>query len=248
MARRRFRGGAPLHSSVSAVVYPLAGAILLFPGLAAWLSLVRQVRNVSLSWSGWAPFLAGVGAYVLVHALFRRPMTLYVFGHELTHAAAACLSGYKVQSLFVSDKGGEVRLSDSNIVVALAPYCVPIYTAGVLALYALVRYYAPSVGTPLWVGVGLGFTLAFHVALTVHALGQNQPDLRQAGVFFSLVVITLTNAVVLLLVIKALFPSHVSLETFADHWGTHTRGLAKGVWHGVRDLWEWGGALTERWR
>ena len=248
MARRRFRGGPSAVASVSATVYPLAGVALLLPGLAAWLTLVQRVRALSVTWSGWAPFLSGAAGYALVHAVFRRPMTLYVFGHELTHALAACCSGYKVQSLDVSGKGGEVRLSDSNIVVALAPYCVPIYTAGVLALHALVRHYAPSVGTPIWVGVGLGFTLAFHAALTFHALAQNQPDLRQAGVFFSLVVIALTNAVVLILVIKALFPSQVALESAAGDWGTHTRVLAQGVWRGLGDLWHWGGALADRWR
>ncbi|MBK6881005.1 MAG: hypothetical protein IPN65_03080 [Elusimicrobia bacterium] len=225
MARRqRFRKKSPLPRFLSAraVVYPALGLLLAVPTVGAWVALARQVRAVAPLWMDALPFLAGAGLYLLLQWVFRRPMTLYVFGHELTHAVAAAFSGYKVKSLFVSDKGGEVRLSGSNVAVALAPYCVPIYAVGVLGLYALVRRYADLAAPPLWVGAGLGFTLAFHAALTVHALRQDQPDLRQAGRFFSLVLIALANALVLALVAKALFPRAVSLAAFRDAWALNT--------------------------
>lgn len=218
--RQRFRKkrSALPRISLRATVYPVLGAALLIPTLAAWIALARQVRAAAASWMDAVPFLGGAAIYFLLQWVFRRPMTLYVLGHELTHAVAAAFSGYKVKSLFVSDKGGEVRLSGSNVAVALAPYCVPIYAVAVLGLYALIRRYADLPSPPLWVGGGLGFTLAFHAALTAHALRQDQPDLRQGGRFFSLVLIALANALVLVLVAKALFPRAVSLAAYRDAW------------------------------
>jgi len=218
--RQRFRKkrSALPRISLRATVYPVLGAALLIPTLAAWIALARQVRAAAASWMDAVPFLGGAAIYFLLQWVFRRPMTLYVLGHELTHAVAAAFSGYKVKSLFVSDKGGEVRLSGSNVAVALAPYCVPLYAVAVLGLYALIRRYADLPSPPLWVGGGLGFTLAFHAALTAHALRQDQPDLRQGGRFFSLVLIALANALVLVLVAKALFPRAVSLAAYRDAW------------------------------
>lgn len=218
--RQRFRKKRSALSPLSlrATVYPVVGAVLLIPTAAAWIALARQVRAVAALWMDAVPFLGGAALYFVLQWVFRRPMTLYVFGHELTHAVAAAFSGYKVKSLFVSDKGGEVRLSGSNVAVALAPYCVPLYAVAVLGLYALIRRYADLPSPPLWVGAGLGFTLAFHAALTTHALRQDQPDLRQGGRFFSLVLIALANALVLALVAKALFPRAVSLAAYKDAW------------------------------
>lgn len=68
---------------------------------------------------------------------------------------------YKVKSLFVSEKGGEVELSDSNVFVALAPNRVPLYTAMVLLAYGLVRQYAALSHPPLWVGFGSDLRFSF---------------------------------------------------------------------------------------
>ncbi|MBL0058380.1 MAG: hypothetical protein IPP35_04585 [Elusimicrobia bacterium] len=214
-------------------LYPALGLALAGPALGAWIGLARVGRALPFEGPVLFPVLAGAAVYALLHLIFRKPMTLYVFGHELTHAAAALLSGYKVKSLFVSEKGGEVELSDTNAFVALAPYCVPAYTIAVLLAYGLVRRYAPLAAPPLWVGFGIGLTLAFHLALTVHALRQNQPDLRHAGTFFSLVLIVLSNGLVLAFVLKALFPSIVELSSFFGAWVGDTRLLFERTWEGL---------------
>lgn len=239
--RQRFRKkrSALPRISLRAAAYPALGAALLIPALAAWIALARQVRAVAALWMDAVPFLAGAAVYFLLQWAFRRPMTLYVFGHELTHAVAAAFSGYKVKSLFVSDKGGEVRLSGSNVVVALAPYCVPIYALAVLGLYALVQRYADLPSPPLWVGAGLGFTLAFHAALTAHALRQDQPDLRHGGRFFSLVLIALANALVLALAAKALFPRAVSLAAYKDAWVLSALLLADRAGGALAGVFRW---------
>ncbi len=188
---------------------------LLIPTAGGWISLARVFPGLPPGWKPWAPLAAGAALYALVHWAFRRPLGLYVFGHELTHAAAALLSGYKVKSLFISGKGGEVELSDTNVAVALAPYCVPIYTLGVVLLYLFVDYYAAFSSPPPWVGAAVGFTYAFHAALTVHALRERQPDLKHAGVIFSLSAILFSNTLVLAGILKLLFPAEVSFPGWA---------------------------------
>lgn len=217
MKRARFRGKSSRKIfPASRWIYPSLGLVLAGPALGVWIGLTRVFRSLPMNGPVVYSILGGAGTYLFFHLLFRKPLTVYVFGHELTHAAAALLSGYKVRSLFVSEKGGEVELSDSNVIVALAPYCVPLYTVMVLLAYALVRQYAALSQPPLWVGFGVGFTLVFHGALTFHSLCQNQPDLRHAGTFFSLVLIFLMNGLALLLVLKVLFPSSVNV---GHYWG-----------------------------
>ena len=233
MSKARFRGKSSRKIvRFSRLLYPLLGLVLAVPTVSVWLGLFRLIRSLPFYPSVAYSTLVGAATYLLLHFLFRKPMTAYVFGHELTHAAAALLSGYKVKSLYVSEKGGEVELSDSNVFVALAPYCVPLYTLLVLLAYGLVRQYAALPSPPLWVGFGIGLTLTFHGALTIHSLRQGQPDLRHGGTFFSLVMIVFSNGLALALVLKTLFSSHVHLTEFFLHGGADTRILLERVWEG----------------
>ncbi|HRY28611.1 MAG TPA: hypothetical protein P5079_01090 [Elusimicrobiota bacterium] len=185
------------------------------------------------------PVLAGAGGYVLLHLLFQKPMRLYVFGHELTHALAAWLSGFRVKSMKVSAKGGEVSLSDSNLLVALSPYCVPFYTLTALGLFEVSRRFVGFAVPPFWYAFTIGLTFSFHAALTGHALLQNQPDLRYAGTFFSLVLILFSNVLVFVLLLKILFPANVPLKPLAAHFVSATliildRLAQFAVWAGVK--------------
>src|SRR5437868_1637234 len=65
-------------------------------------------------------FFCGFFAYFLFQWIFFRPLRTYVFGHELTHAVAAWMSGAKVTRFKVGKKGGSVTVSKSNLFVALA--------------------------------------------------------------------------------------------------------------------------------
>ncbi len=246
MSTARFRGKSSRKTfHFSRYVYPTLGLALAVPAVSVWVGLVRLVRSLPFVPAVAFPVLAGAATYLLLHFVFRKPMTAYVFGHEVTHAAAALLSGYKVKSLFVSEKGGEVELSDSNVFVALAPYCVPLYTLAVVLAYGLVRQYAALSAPPLWVGFGIGLTLTFHGALTIHSLRQDQPDLRHAGTFFSLVMIVFSNGLALLLVLKTLYMANVHLMDFFEHGLADTRILFERAWEGL--VWARQGA-DDLWR
>jgi FtsH-binding integral membrane protein len=228
MSRARFRGRSRSGGMFSRAVYPLLAVGLVLPTAGVWWGAFRLAKTLPIS--AFVPLFVGAGAYVVFHLLFRRPMTAYVLGHELTHAAAALLSGYKVKSLFVSEKGGEVHLSNSNVAVALAPYCWPLYTSMVLLANGLVQHYADLSTPPVWAAVGVGLTLAFHAALTVHALNQDQPDLRHGGRIFSLVTIAFCNGLFLVVVMKCLFPNAIALGAFLTTWMADTRVFLDVLW------------------
>lgn len=181
----------------------------------------RSLGRVFLDAASTFPFLAGAGAAALGRvagdlgprwfgALQRR---LYVFGHEFTHAAAAWGSGAKVLGFKAGEHSGHVDLSHSNALVALAPYCIPIYALLAVLGWRLVLIARPGADVPGFFPFLMGLTLAFHLIATLDALWDaRQPDLKDAGgVIFSLAWIGATNAVMVMLLLKALFPRLVPL-------------------------------------
>lgn len=192
--------------------------------------------------SGWdsrldalAFIVLGAAAYVVFERLFSRPMRTYVFGHELTHALASMMMGGKVHSFHVSQKGGSVSLSKSNFFVALAPYCLPIYTFFVLLAYAALKYWLPLENYHSFYLGAVGFSLAFHGSLTVYAIRQEQPDIKQTGTFFSFIFIALVNLWVLVFLSKALFWDGFSVKVF--FWDALRTQVGIWKWIGLR-IWD----------
>jgi len=157
---------------------------------------------------------SGAFAYAVMEIIFEKPMLTYVFGHELTHALASLAMGGKVHSFKVSKKGGSVSLSKTNFFVALAPYCLPIYTIFTLLIYWVFRKFSPFPYLDTIFLVTIGFTLTFHGSLTFHAIRQRQPDLKKTGNFFSLVFITLTNCWLLAGLSKIIFLEQFPVQKF----------------------------------
>lgn len=163
--------------------------------------------------------------------MFFRPIRTYVFGHELTHALAAWMTGGKVKHFHVSKKGGSVTVSKTNFFVALAPYMVPIYTLLLLGTFFAVNYFYPirAYWRPfLWV---LGASIGFHMALTGYALRMDQPDLKASGKFLSGVIIYLGNTASIVFLLGVLFPRTVSWSHFARLSGQQTVVALRQVGH-----------------
>jgi hypothetical protein len=213
--------------------FPILGFLLLPCLVGAALASWTVLRGFTGRWESLWPLLAGAGAYAAIEFIFSKPLGMYVFGHELTHALAALFSGIRVKSFSASPGGGEVILSGTNVWVALAPYCLPIYTFFVVGIFQIVQHYAALKVFPLWFPSLVGFTFAFHISLTIHALLQQQPDLRYAGPFFSLILILLANCFVLVLLMKVLYPAQVSYKFFLKSAGSETLHLFAGAWQGA---------------
>ncbi len=214
-------------------------AILLLPAcygvtLGLW-GILERFKDVP---EGSFYFLAGMASYFAFQWVFFRPIRTYVFGHELSHALAAWMTGAKVKHFHVSKKGGSVTVSKSNVLVALAPYILPLYALIVMGIYFGAIHFYPLLRS-CWRGFlwFLGGTLGFHMALTAYALKMDQPDLKAAGKFLSAVLIYLGNTLSIVLLLGILFPQTVSWGRFARVSGRGALVAVKQVGKGTQVVW-----------
>jgi hypothetical protein len=193
----------------------LIGAFLLLPNLLATLVFLNHLARFTFSTPTQLAMVTGAGVYFVMHLLLWKPIFMHVMGHELTHAFWAVVLGGKIKSLLVSREGGQVTLSKTNFFIALAPYFFPLYTFLILPIYfvAAAKFY------PV-LSFFIGFSLAFHFALTVHSLKDQQSDIAQVGTFFSLSFVYLMNVIVLVIVLAVVTPEVIGLgEFFKEMWG-----------------------------
>ncbi len=139
-------------------------------------------------------FFSGAGIYLLLHIFLHRPITTYVFAHELTHSLWARLTGQKVKRVTIDKKSGQTITVGSNFLVRLAPYCIPFYTLALIVIWVVLQFIFPRMGrfVDLLYG-GIGFTYAFHVLMTLHFLKVGQSDLHAEGYCFAVAVILAAN-------------------------------------------------------
>ena len=180
-------------------------AILLLPVCAgAAMALGAVLRISGGADTTWIPFLGGVACWCVIFFLLPKPMWIYVFGHELTHALWAWLFGGRLKKMKVSSKGGHVVVTKTNFLITLAPYFFPLYAVIVIAVFAMGHWIWGWEGLFVYFNLLLGAAYAFHVTLTIHALQTQQSDITSQGYLFSGVVIFLGNVSILLLGIPLL--------------------------------------------
>lgn len=224
----------------------LLGVVLLpLSGSLAW-AAARALAGVATGSAAAAPFLAGIGLTAAAWLLARHVLEpagaagwalkasrwAYVAGHELTHALAAWASGGKVFAIHVEEKGGHVDLSESSVLVALAPYCVPFHALLVVAGYRALVWMRPGAQAEALFLLLMGAALAFHALMTWETLTQvRQPDLDAAGgALFSLSLIGIANGLVVLVLLKVLFPEAVSLAAAVKGAGLGAWRFWTGAW------------------
>ncbi|MGN6641990.1 MAG: hypothetical protein ACTHKU_03205 [Verrucomicrobiota bacterium] len=205
-------------------------AILLLPvcigaASALWLVILKSGSADTT----WVPMLAGAACWVGIYLILPRPMWIYVFGHELTHAVWTWLCGGQVKKFKASSSGGHVVITKSNFLIALAPYFFPLYAVGVVAIFLAGHLIWNWHGFLAWFHLLLGMAYAFHVTLTAHVLQTRQTDITQQGYIFSAVVIFLGNITVLLLGIP-LLASRVDVWTALRWWFDCTEEVFRRLW------------------
>jgi len=163
-------------------------------------------------------FIVGIISYLVVHAVFFKPSYLYVLSHELMHAIAALLSGGRVRSIKVSSKGGSVATTKSNIFIALSPYLFPLYTIVVALLWFGIKFVTKSDIDYSFFLFAIGFTLAFHIVLTIDFLKIRQKDLLHAGYFFSVCLIYVINLLIVGLICSLLFKGMIFVGFLQDSY------------------------------
>ncbi len=163
---------------------------------------------------------------------------LYVLGHELTHAVFVYLFRGKVTGFHVSTAGGYITTNKTNLMIALSPYFVPLWSVAAAGCFALMRLFF-DLTRPWDLGfyAVMGLTWTFHVAWTLWMIPRDQPDLKENGTFLSLVVIFFGNLIVLVaLMCVASAAPWESFKNFGKEWLTHAATWADVVLRAVDGL------------
>jgi hypothetical protein len=184
-------------------------------------------------WAGEEFWFFSLGALLWLIAFFGlpRPIVLYVFGHELTHALWVWLMGGRVSRFRVGREGGHIMTNRSNFWIALAPYFFPFYSILAIAAYGISSLFfnVQPYGRLLYGAIGV--TWAFHFTFTCWMVPKNQTDLRDHGTFFSLAVIYLMN-LTLLSVMLVLTSSQITFASFGADLATNIGNFS----HWIVDL------------
>ena len=157
-----------------------------------------------------------------------RPIVIYVFGHELTHALWVLLMGGRVSRFRVGREGGHVVTNRNNFWIALAPYFFPLYSILAIAAYGALSLFlnVQPYGRLLYAVIGV--TWAFHFTFTCWMIPKNQTDLSDQGTFFSLVLIYLMN-LMLLSVMLVLASPQITFGAFGADLLTNVSNFSQWV-------------------
>jgi amino acid permease len=176
-------------------------AIILTIGFIKSLSYLQDVKHSEVV------FFSGFLSYLILHFLFYKPIFMHVMAHEFTHALWALIFGGKVKSLNISEEGGSVTIDKTNFLIILAPYFFPLYTFLVVLLYFIVdKKYID------FVIFFIGFTLSFHLVLTLFSIKQRQKDLKEVGILFSLSFVYCINLLIIVIIFSIISPQYYILN------------------------------------
>jgi hypothetical protein len=189
-------------------------------------AVVRAIRVSLPEDRVWVALLAGFATWLVVYLLLPRPRRAYILGHELTHALWSLLFGGRVRSLKVGADRGQVVVTRSNALVALAPYFFPLYATLILTVFMVGDLIWGWTEAAVYFHLLLGAAYGFHATFTVEALRSPQSDLVSQGLVFSAAIIWLGNAMVLLLALAALTGRVGGLT--ALNWVAQETGRALG--------------------
>jgi hypothetical protein len=179
-------------------------------------------------WAGEEFWFFSLGVVLWLIGFFGlpRPIIVYVFGHELTHALWVLLMGGRVSRFRVGRHGGHIVTNRTNFLIALAPYFFPLYSILAIAAYGIAGlfYNVQPYGRLLYAVIGA--TWAFHLSFTLWMIPKNQTDLRDHGTFFSLAIIYLMNLVLLIVMLVVASPQ-ITFASFGNDMVTNIAGFSQ---------------------
>lgn len=206
--RRKLRATARAEEYFSPILVPqrwvntVVGMFLLPVAAVLTQTFFTCLSRETVSHGFWASeqfWFFALGAILWLGVFFGlpRPLLVYVFGHELTHALWVWIMGGSVTSFRVTRQGGHITTDMHNFWIALAPYFFPLYSVLAIVLYGIAALFwdVAPLRQPLY-GV-LGFTWCFHLTFTLWMIPKGQTDLTYHGTFFSLVIIYILNVLAL---------------------------------------------------
>ena len=215
-------------------------ALFLLPPCAiltqAFFTVFTRATVTQRLWAGeefWF-FSLGVVLWLITFFGLPRPLVVYVFGHELTHALWVLLMGGRVSDFRVGRDGGHIVTDRNNFWIALTPYFFPLYSIIAIGIYGAASLFmdVQPYGRLLYAVIGI--TWAFHFTFTCWMIPKSQSDLVDHGTFFSLTVIYLMN-LLLLSVMLIVASTQISFADFGAEIGEN-----------VSLVTNWMGSLADR--
>ncbi|MFN3966951.1 MAG: hypothetical protein ACK4JE_04575, partial [Endomicrobiia bacterium] len=152
-----------LKRTISSFIFSLLLLPVCYGVGKSFINLILMINVFSSTKQLWIFFILGLIFYTVIHFIFSKPLKLYIFGHELTHALSGIISGSSVKSFKLKKDSGSVTLSKVNLFITLSPYFVPIYTIFLILLNMILKI--PKTFFLFLLGV----SIAFHIALTLFA-------------------------------------------------------------------------------
>jgi hypothetical protein len=220
-------------------------AICLLPVCAAltqtFFTAFARATVTQRLWAGEEFWFFSLGVLLWLIAFFGlpRPVIVYVFGHELTHALWVWLMGGRVSRFRVGQEGGHIVTNRTNFWIALAPYVFPLYSVVAILIYGALSFFynMQPYGRLLYAVIGV--TWAFHLTFTCWMIPKNQSDLTDHGTFFSLTVIYLINLLLLSMMLILASPQITFLGFGSDlaknigNFSQSTVNRVEGFFRGV---------------
>ena len=213
-------------------------ALICFPAVLAGIySLIESFAIFSAQGGNYMPFWIGVLCYFVFQIAFFKPLRAYIFGHELSHAIAGVLSGAKIKKFKVGQESGSVTLTKDNLWITLAPYMFPMYTLIILGFYYGLSFATDMKPFYSYFLFLMGFSISFHIALTIYILGIEQPDLKVYGKFFSYMVILAVNVLVFAGLFALIFPEAMKISELFDKISANIVSIYIFIWTGAKKVW-----------
>jgi len=216
-------------------------AVLLIPlCLITVITLIRESGEDRIFQTIWysTELLSFIAGIILMLSWFVAGLAndqllyLYVLGHEMTHAMFVYVCGGRISAIHFSTDGGYVMTNKSNILIALSPYFVPFWSAVLISLHSFVALWVTIPAGGLILTGLLGATWTFHIIWTVWMIPKDQPDLKENGKFFSLMLIIFANLSLFSLILCAT-SRDVQLLSFAFNWWNHCLDLSEALWQAL---------------
>lgn len=212
-------------------------AVILLPlCFVLFKTLVYVVSNVEFKDKLVVYFFVGMGSYTLFHLLLYKPIKIYIIGHEFVHILSTYLCGGKVKKVKIGGLYGSVNVDKVNTFIALSPYFIPFYSVVIVLLWIISKYLLKlKLPTEIFIFL-LGFTIMFHLVLTLYAIYLGQKDFEISGWLFSIVVIVIMNCLILIFLFAFIFSSKIALNDIKSYFIKNLLSSYKFIYLKSKDL------------
>lgn len=188
------------------------------------ISILRQLAIYQ--WAG-----VGILVFAIIHAVVKKNMTwMETFSHELTHIVVALLFFRRVHSFHAEEGSGVVYTSGNSsyphVPMALAPYCLPIFTYLLLSIRCLMNFHG------MWIyDILIGMTICFHFFCFKNQIGKYQSDINQYPLSFSYLYIVTALLINFCIIWVAFFPQY---NVYTSFWRYVT-----AIWSNLVEVFNW---------